>query len=67
MSVPTLEVAPVSEVILPEIQKYESTSVLVTPVIAQNYDEPVVTRRELWSYYRGYHYIIFLHFLLQYH
>ncbi|KAF8261784.1 hypothetical protein EI94DRAFT_762641 [Lactarius quietus] len=52
MSVLTLEADPVSKVILPEIQKDESTSVPVTAVTSQSYDEPVVTRRELWSYYR---------------
>jgi hypothetical protein len=66
MSLPTLEVNSVSKVILPEIKKDESTSVQVTPVTVQNYDEPVVTRRELWSYYRVYHYIL-PYFLLQYH
>jgi hypothetical protein len=62
---PALEASPVSEVIPPEIQKDEDVSVSVTPVAPQSYhDEPVVTRRELWSYYCVYHYI-FLHCLLQ--
>ncbi|KAI9467380.1 MFS general substrate transporter [Lactarius psammicola] len=51
MSPPTVEVTPVSEVTLPEIQKIDSASVPVTHVTAPRYDEPVATRRELWSYY----------------
>ncbi|KAF8261789.1 MFS general substrate transporter [Lactarius quietus] len=52
MSLPTLEANPVSEVILPETHKDEKASVLVTPVTPQSYEhEPVVTRREMWSYY----------------
>ncbi len=60
MSLPTLEATPVPEVTLPEIQKDESGPVPVTPVTAPSHDahdEPVATRRELWSYYRVYHYI----------
>lgn len=53
---PTLEANPVSEVIPPETQKDEDASISVTPVIPQSYhDEPVVTRRELWSYYCVYY------------
>ncbi|KAI9467374.1 MFS general substrate transporter [Lactarius psammicola] len=51
MSLPTLETTTVSRVTSPEIQKDESASVTVTPVIAPSHDEPVATRRELWSYY----------------
>jgi hypothetical protein len=56
---PTLEANPVSEVIPPEIQKDEDVSISVTPVTIQSYhddSEPVVTRRELWSYYCVYYY-----------
>jgi hypothetical protein len=55
---PSLEANPVSEVILPETQKDEGASISVTPVTPQSYhedSEPVVTRRELWSYYCVYH------------
>ena len=53
---PTLEASPVSEVISPETQKDEDASVSVTPVSPQSHhDEPVVTRRELWSYYCVFH------------
>jgi hypothetical protein len=53
---PTLEASPVSEVVPPETQKDEDASVLVTPVTPKSYhNEPVVTRRELWSYYCVYH------------
>ncbi|KAF8261788.1 MFS general substrate transporter [Lactarius quietus] len=52
MSLPTLEANPISEVILPETHKDEKASVLVTPATPQSYQhEPVVTRREMWSYY----------------
>jgi hypothetical protein len=54
MSLPTLEANPA---ILPEAQKDDNASVPVTPVTPQSYDEPVVTRRELWSYYGVYQYI----------
>ena len=54
MSLPTLETNPA---ILPEPRKDENASVLVTHVTPQSYDEPVVTRRELWSYYGMYQYI----------
>ncbi|KAN0137282.1 Autophagy-related protein 22-like protein [Lactarius tabidus] len=50
----TFEANPVSEVIPPEIQKDEDVAISVTPVTIQKYrgdSEPVVTRRELWSYY----------------
>ena len=57
MSLPTLEVNPASEAILPKIHKDANASVPVTPVIPDSYDEPVVTQRELWSYYCVYHYI----------
>ena len=54
---PTLEASPVSEVISPETQKDEDASVSVTPVSPQSHhDEPVVTRRELWSYYCVFYY-----------
>ncbi len=68
MSLPTLEATPVSELALPEVRKDESAyeSVPVTSVAAPSHDEPVATRRELWSYYRVYHYI-FLSFFLQDH
>ena len=61
---PTLEATPVSEVVLPEIQKDESASIPVTPVASQIHNEPVVTRRDLRSYYRVYLYIFLF---LQYH
>ena len=51
MSLPTLEGNTASDDILPEILKDESTTITDTPVTAQCGDEPVVTRRELWSYY----------------
>ena len=57
MPLPILEVNPVSEVILPEIQKEENASVSVAPVTPQSYDEPIITQRELWSYYCVYHYL----------
>ena len=55
----TLEATPVCEVISPETQKDEdAASVSVTSVSPQSYhNEPVVTRRELWSYYCVFHYI----------
>lgn len=45
------------ELALPEDQNDGSTSepFQVAPVSAPSHDEPVVTRRELWSYYRVYH------------
>ena len=55
MSLPTLEGNTASDDILPEILKDESTTITDTPVTAQYGDEPVVTRRELWSYYCVYH------------
>ena len=55
MSLPTLEAKTASDDILPEIQKDESPTIPVTAVTAQCGDEPVVTRRELWSYYCVYH------------
>jgi hypothetical protein len=55
MSLPTFEANTVSDDILPEILKDESTTIPVTPVTAQCGDEPVVTRRELWSYFCVYH------------
>jgi hypothetical protein len=56
MSLPTLEANTISEIILPEAHKDEKASVLVTPVAPQSYEhEPVVTRREMWSYYCVYH------------
>ncbi|KAI9447661.1 MFS general substrate transporter [Lactarius indigo] len=53
MSLPVLEATPVSELALPEVRKDESASksALVAPVSAPSDDEPVTTRRELWSYY----------------
>ena len=50
---PILEATPVPELALPEVRKDESASesVPMAPVAAPSYDEPVVTRRELWSYY----------------
>ena len=55
MSLHTLEAKTASNDILPEILKDESTTVPVTLVTAQCGDEPVVTRRELLSYYCVYH------------
>lgn len=65
MSPRLLEATLVPEVALPEVLKDESApeSVPVGPVADLSHDEPVVTRRELWSYYRAYHYL----FCLQYH
>ncbi|KAI9467373.1 MFS general substrate transporter [Lactarius psammicola] len=53
MSLPIPEATPVPEATPLEIQKDGSAfeSVPVTPVTAPSHDEPVVTRRELWSYY----------------
>lgn len=60
MPLPTIEANSISEGILPEIQKDDRAAVQdSTPATAQNYDEPVVTRRELWSYYRMYNFLVF--------
>jgi hypothetical protein len=55
MSLPTLETNIASDDILPESLKDESTTIPVTPDTAQCGDGPVVTRRELWSYFCVYH------------
>jgi hypothetical protein len=60
MSIPTFEANLVSEVNLPEIQEDKGISFPVTPVVTQSYDELVVTRRELWSYYCVYHYFFII-------
>jgi hypothetical protein len=59
MSSHLLEAAPVPDLALPEIRKDESApeTVPAAPVADLSHDEPVVTRRELWSYYCAYHYI----------
>ena len=56
MPLPTLEANSIPEGILPDIQKDDRASVQDEPTIAQNYDEPIATRRELWSYYRMYNF-----------
>lgn len=66
MSLPAFEENPVSGLNLPEIQKEEGTPFPVTLATAQSHDEPVVTRLELWSYYRVYHYVS-LHGIFQRH
>ena len=64
MSSRLLEATLVPEVALPEVLKAENApeSIPVAPVADLSHDEPVVTRRELWSYYRVYPYL----FCLQY-
>jgi hypothetical protein len=59
MSPHSIEATPVPDLALPEIRKDESApeSVPAVPVADLSHDEPVVTRRELWSYYCVYHYI----------
>ena len=58
MSLPTLEATPVLD---SEVREGESTSesvpVTSDSTAAPNHDEPIVTRRELGSYYRMYHYM----------
>ena len=56
MPLPTLEANSISEGILPDIQKNGRAAVQDAPTIVQNYDEPIATRRELWSYYRMYNF-----------
>ena len=56
MPLPTLEANSIPEGILPDIQKDDGASVQDEPTIAQNYDEPIANRRELWSYYRMYNF-----------
>lgn len=61
-----LETTPGPELALvPEIRKAEnaSDSIPATPA-APSHDEPVVTRRELWSYYRVYRHCVFSHFAI---
>ena len=57
MSLHLLEETPLPELTLPEVRKDERTpeSVPVVSVADLSRDEPVVTRRELWSYYCEYH------------
>ena len=56
MPLPTLEANSISEGTLPDIQKNDRAAVQDAPSIVQNYDEPIATRRELWSYYRMYNF-----------
>jgi hypothetical protein len=67
MSPPVLEATLVPELTLHEVRNdgSASESFPVAPDSAPSYDTPVVTRRELWSYYRVYHSIIM--FFLQHH
>ncbi|KAH9018896.1 MFS general substrate transporter [Lactarius pseudohatsudake] len=53
MSLPILEATLIPEFALPEIRKDESATepAPVSPVAVPSHDGPVVTRRELWSYY----------------
>jgi hypothetical protein len=63
MSLPTPEPTLVPELALPEVQNDGSASAEsfpVAPAYAPSHDEPVVTRRELWSYYCVYHTSFFL-------
>ena len=57
MSLHLLEETRLQELTLPEIRKDERApeSVPVVTVADLSRDEPVVTRRELWSYYCEYH------------
>jgi hypothetical protein len=57
MPLPTLKANSISEDILPEIPKNDRAAVPDTPASTQDYDEPIVTRRELWSYYRMYNFL----------
>jgi hypothetical protein len=61
-SLPTLEATLVTELDLPEALNDGSVSesLPVAPVSAPSHDEPVVTRRERWSYYCVYHASFFL-------
>lgn len=65
MSLPTFEATHTPELTLPEVQKGESVSESdpISTITASNYEEPVVTRRELGSYYRVYHSMLFVWFL----
>lgn len=72
MSPHLLEETRLPELTLPEVRKDESApeSVPAATVADLSHDEPVVTRRELWSYYSEYHYIfllLFNSFSLVYH
>ena len=57
MSLPTPKATFVPELVLPEVWNHGSASesLPVAPVSAPSHDEPIVTRRELWSYYCVYH------------
>jgi hypothetical protein len=64
MSLPTFEATHALELTLPEVQKGESVSESdpVATITSPKHDEPVVTRRELGSYYRVYHSMLFVWF-----
>jgi hypothetical protein len=59
MPLPALKAYSISEVALPEIQRGDKAAVPDTSATEHNYDEPVVTRRELWSYYRMCNFLVF--------
>lgn len=65
MSLPTFEATHTPELALPEAQKGESIpeSDPIVTITVPNYEEPVVSRRELGSYYRVYHSMFFVLFL----
>ena len=59
MSLPTFEAIHAPRIDLPEVREGESASesVPVALLAASRHDEPVVTRRELGSYYRVYQFM----------